>query len=116
MNDIELYKKLLSELKIENESEVFETLKEILDNMEDLDRKDIQELFEMLIKKIELTSLSPITYFINYNFSSEKSDILVVPRYILFILQKIKEVTKPLYISKKVIYIYKGATNSLLCE
>ena len=60
INDIELQKKLLEDLNTENESEVFETLKEVLNNMEDMDREDIQELFKMLIKKIELTSISPI--------------------------------------------------------
>ena len=28
--------------------------------MEDMDRKDMQKLFKILIKKIELTSISPI--------------------------------------------------------
>jgi DNA invertase Pin-like site-specific DNA recombinase len=60
INDIELQKKLLVDLNTGNESEVFDTLKEVLENMEDMDRRDIQELFRMLIKKIELTSLSPI--------------------------------------------------------
>ena len=55
-----MQKKLLADLNTENESDVFETLKEVLNNKEDLNRKDIQELFKILIKKIELTSISPI--------------------------------------------------------
>ena len=55
-----MQKKLLADLKTKNESKVFETLKEVLNNMEDMDRKDMQKLFKILIKKIELTSISPI--------------------------------------------------------
>ena len=55
-----MQKKLLADLNTKNESGVFETLKEVLNNMEDMDRKDMQKLFKILIKKIELTSISPI--------------------------------------------------------
>ena len=55
-----MQKKLLADLNTKNESEVFETLKKVLNNMEDMDRKDMQKLFKILIKKIELTSISPI--------------------------------------------------------
>ena len=55
-----MQKNLLADLNTENESDVFETLKEVLNNMEDMDRKDMQKLFKILIKKIELTSISPI--------------------------------------------------------
>ncbi|MCP1224919.1 recombinase family protein [Sebaldella sp. S0638] len=60
-NDIELQEKLLIELDTEGESEVLNTLEDVLANMEDMDRKEIQELFRLLIKKIELTSINPIS-------------------------------------------------------
>lgn len=54
----ELEEKIIQELlKIDK----LKYLKEVLINMNDMDRKEIQELFRLLIKKIELTSINPIS-------------------------------------------------------
>ena len=44
LNNIGLYNNLLSELKIKNESKCFKTLKKILNNMKDLNRREILKL------------------------------------------------------------------------